>query len=161
MMPGHMVLTRMPSRPSSCAIAHVNAWIAAFDARVRRGARGHHLPADRRDVDDAAAVALLDEAATERAAHVEGAVQVDVDDAVPQLGIEVDDRHTVGAASGTGVVDDDVDASELVDHLLRERVDRGDVRDVAHHASARRPSARTSSATDSMSRQPASFSSSG
>ena len=32
MIPGHTAFTRIPSGPSSCAIAHVNAWIAAFDA---------------------------------------------------------------------------------------------------------------------------------
>ena len=77
-------------------------------------------------------VTLLDQAATERAAHVEGAVQVDVDHAVPQLEIEVDDRHAVGAPRGAGVVHHDVDPAHLVDHPLGERVDRGGIGHVAH-----------------------------
>ena len=32
MMPGQMALTRMPALPSSPAIAHVSAWMPAFDA---------------------------------------------------------------------------------------------------------------------------------
>ena len=32
MMPGQIAFTRMPSPPSSDAIAHVSAWMPAFDA---------------------------------------------------------------------------------------------------------------------------------
>ena len=135
---------------------------ARLRRRVRRGARGHQLPADRRDVHDAAAVALRDEVPAERAAHVEGAVEVHVDHGAPLLDGQVDHRDPVVAARRAGVVHDDVDAPELVEHLRRASVSTASGSDTSlTTARARRPSARTSSATESMSRHPACCSSSG
>ncbi len=69
----------------------------------------------------------------ERAAHVEGAVEVDVDHRAPLLDLEVDHRDAIVAAGGAGVVDDDVDAPELVEHVRRERADRPGIGHVADH----------------------------
>ena len=134
MIPGHTAFTRIPSGPSSCAIAHVNAWMRRLRRRVGRGARRHHLPADRRDVDDAAAVALLDEMPAERAAHVEGAVEVDVDHA---CATHRRSRSTTGTRSWPRA------APALLTTMStrpsssttrwRERVDRRRVGHVAHH----------------------------
>ena len=59
----------------------------------------------------------------------------------PLLDGEIDDRHAVVAARGTGVVHDDVDSPELVQHALRERLDRvgvGHVADDGERAAAER-----------------------
>ena len=83
MMPGQIAFTRTPSRAELRRHRARERVDAGLRRRVRRGARGHHLPADRRDVDDAAALALRDELLAERAAHVEGAVEVHVDHRAP------------------------------------------------------------------------------
>ena len=77
----------------------------AEDARRRRG---RHDPP----------VALLAHVLPRRLGDVEGALQVDVDDRVEQVGRHVVERLV---AQDAGVVDDDVDAAEGVDRRLHDR----------------------------------------
>src|SRR3984957_9010593 len=90
---------------------------AGLGRRVCGGVGRHDLPGDRRDVDDAPAVALFDDGPPERAAHVEGAVEVRVDDGPPEVDVEVDHGHPVRTAGRARVVHDDVDAPEGAEHL--------------------------------------------
>ena len=78
---------------------------AAEDAGARR--RAHH-----------AAVALLAHVRPGRRGDVVGAVEVDVDHRVPEVGRHVVERLV---AEDAGVVDDDVDASEGVERGLHDR----------------------------------------
>ena len=98
MMPGQIALTRTPEWPSSEAIAQVRAWMPALDDEYAAALAAHDLPGDRGDVDDAPALALFDDGPAERAAHVEGAVEVRVDDGPPEVDVEVDHGNPVRAA---------------------------------------------------------------
>src|SRR5205085_12529221 len=70
--------------------------------------------------------------AGERSGHVQRAVEVRMDHVVPDVEVEVDDGDAVLATRGGGVVDDDVDASELVHDLLCEVLHGDGVGDVGN-----------------------------
>ena len=102
----------------------------AVHARLRRrvvGLAERALRAvHRRDVDDAAPVAL-DHAVDDLLAHVEQAVEVGPHDRVPVDLVHLLEGHV---ARDAGVVDQDVDRADLALHLgdrARARVDVGDV----------------------------------
>ena len=83
---------------------------------------------DRRRVDDRSAAAFLHE--RNRIAHAErDGSQQQVHRAVPRLARHVLDR--VGAAAGAGIVEQDVEAAELVLRRLHRRLDVVFLRDVA------------------------------
>ena len=87
-------------------------------------------------------LALLGDGPPERPAHVEGAVEVRVDDGPPELDVEVDHGNPVRAAGRARVVHDDVDSPEGAEHLPEQLVDRLGVGHVADHrqrAPAERP----------------------
>ena len=102
----------------------------AGDAALRRGVARHADAAlegeERGDVDDLAR-ALGQHVATGRLAEEEGGLEVGVDHRVPILLGKVD---AVGAADDAGIIDEDVEAAELlqrlVDHALH-RFDGGEV----------------------------------
>ena len=84
MMPGQIAFTRTPSPPSSGAIAQVSAWIPAFDAEY---AAVFAPPSSSRAIDEMLTMLppspWADHVPSERAAHVEGAVEVHVDHRAP------------------------------------------------------------------------------
>ena len=108
---------------------------ARLTRRIGSVLRGEHLAANRRDVDDASAFTLFDHLAREGATHEEAAVQIDINDAPPNVGFHVDDRSTVFAAGRTRIVDDKVDASVFFNHLVNECVNGPVVRYIAHNGS--------------------------
>ena len=57
-------------------------------------------------------------------------MEVDVDDLVPILERQIDHGHTVSAAGGAGVVDDEIDAAEVTDDTVGEGGDGVGVGDV-------------------------------
>ena len=129
--------------------------------RVRRRPSRHPLPADGGDIDNGATFSLLDQQLTKDVAHVERAVQVDVDDVQPHVRGHVDHRYPIGPPGRPRVVDDNVDPPELGHHPVPSSSTSPRSATLLTTVRLRRPRARTSSATESMSRQPAAFSSSG
>ena len=88
---------------------------------VVRGVRVAFLAGDRGDVDDPA-VAARDHVRDHGAAGEEAAGQVDVDDAPPDVGIELPGQAV--AAGDAGVVDQDVDPSVVRRGRVRGGFDR-------------------------------------
>src|SRR6478609_11114906 len=93
---------------------------------VRRLAGHRHQPEERGDVDQGA-VAARDEVGQELLGAVDDAPEVDADDPVEVVVGEVGE---VAGRAHAGVVDDEVDATELLDHAGGPRCDRCPVRDV-------------------------------
>src|SRR5439155_22757905 len=77
---------------------------------------------DRAEIDDAAALTLLDERAADGFRHEEGAVEVHVEDAPPLALFEIEERDAVAPATGSGIVHEDVDASEFAPRLVCEPI---------------------------------------
>ena len=119
----------------------------ADDAGLRRGVvrEARSAAVERgggRDVDDAPQPAADHVAEGTARAHAVGAVQVDVDHALPALFVEIGERHEVGDA---GAVHEDVDRAERVARLGRRPRSRSRRRDVGLRPAARCPAARISS----------------
>src|SRR3954453_4839708 len=131
-----MALTRTPRGPNSAAIDLVRGTIAALAAtkglcscsgtRPAMEAMLMMRPAPR------ASMARL--AAAGGAADEEGAVQVDIDDAVPFLGRELFQRDPVRHRVDAGVVDQDVDVAEAREHGFDGVLDGRFVADVEAEA---------------------------
>ena len=106
-------------------------------------------PADRGDVDDAAA-AVAGQRRGERPAEQERPPQVRLLDAVPGLGVELVELAERDADVPRRVVDQDVAAAEVLDHGGGGGVDGGLVALVElHQRAARRPWAPTAAAVRS------------
>ena len=87
-----------------------------------------HVGRDRRDVDDRAAVALLDQPARDRARDEQLAGEVDLERAPPETGVGLEKRL---ARPDPRVVDEHVDPAVRLDAARDEDVDRVGVGDVA------------------------------
>ena len=83
-------------------------------------------PGDGGDIDDAPG-ALLDHRALDGLDEIEGALEIRIDDHVPIL---LGHAHGKAIAGEAGVVDQDVDAGEIGEDLLDERLHGGVVGDV-------------------------------
>ena len=105
---------------------------AGFGGGVGGGVGAEHFAGDRGDVDDRAALALLDQPPPEDLAHVERAGQVDIDHDAPEFGVDLNHGHAVRAARGAGIVDHEVDAPEFVDGLRKQTLDGGVVGDIGN-----------------------------
>ena len=77
---------------------------------------------DRADVDDTAALALLDEGAADGFGHKECPVEVDVEHAAPLALFESEERDAVAPAACGGVVDEEVYSPELASGFVYEAV---------------------------------------
>src|SRR5207247_6418497 len=86
--------------------------------------------ADRAEIDDAAALTLLDERAADGFRHEEGAVEINVKHAPPLAFLEIEQRDAVACAAGDGVVHEDVDAAEFAPRFVYEPVALIRLRDV-------------------------------
>jgi hypothetical protein len=80
----------------------------------------------------AAAIALLDHLLRDVLGAEHGAVQVDVDDAPPEVTIELLQRDAVETPRGGSVVDEDVDAPEALDGLSDHSLNVVRLDDVEH-----------------------------
>src|SRR5439155_19812505 len=85
---------------------------------------------DRAEIDDAAALTLLDERAADGFRHEEGAVEINVKHAPPLALFEIEKRDAVAPAAGGGVIDENVDAAELAPRFIYEPVALIRLRDV-------------------------------
>ena len=91
--------------------------------RVAAVLRLRDPPGQRRDVDDAPALALLDQRLRDSLAAVVDAVQVHVDLALPLLVLHLPEVLLTGDKREAGVVDEYVDPSELRDGLFHQLAD--------------------------------------
>ncbi len=114
--PGQMALTRMDRR---------------FAGRVGGGSWSGDLSAHTRDVDDAAGCLRGEPVAGRSPAQQERAVEIHVENVLPGIEVEIDDRLAILAASCAGVVDDDVETAELLDCECDQIVDGTRIGDVA------------------------------
>ena len=108
-------------------VAHEHAH-AALGRAVGGEVGEDHVLVDGADVDDAAGLFGVAQAADEGLGEEEGALEVDVEDGVVVL---LGDVPEVGADLDAGVVDEDVAAAELLVGLVDQVLGVGDVGDVA------------------------------
>ncbi len=97
---------------------------------------------DRRDVDDASALALVDEGTGGGLRDEERAGEVGVDDAAPLRLLQLGQGHAVVSAGGGGVVHQDVDPPQLAPDFLHQALRPVGYRDVYHagyRATVQRP----------------------
>ena len=130
--PGQMQLTVTPCRPSSTAKLFVNPTTPAFVAAYAANPRGRHDRLGRCDVDDPTATVCplevgqrsADESGVGGQVHVDRAGPVRLE-ALVVLERRADERDA-------GVVDEDVESAEPLDHLRDELLQRRRVGHVDH-----------------------------
>ena len=109
MGPGRMALAVMPYLASSTARTRVKASMPPFVAQYARAAAKGYRVAERADIDDAAAMSLLDHLAGGGLRAVEVPVEIVADHLIPQFRRHV---HEGGHPKYSGVVDPDIEFSE-------------------------------------------------
>ena len=80
------------------------------------------LPGDRGDVDDLPALALRIDVTNDRLRAEERSADLDIHNALEEVGIEIRHGRSVFAPRDGGVVDEDVDAAELAHNSLDGRL---------------------------------------